>query len=187
TLTLLPSRANSCACSRPTALPPTTSSDSGTAGRSIAVVEVRYPDSASPGMSATAGVAPVATRYCPASTVTAPFPVSTASRGPSVNRAVPGRICHPYSAARSAYLPCRIAATSRSLPATSAVRSTGPATARDAREPARRPRLMPGGSRGQQRLGRYTAGVHAGAADLTGLDHQHRLAQPAGGDRGGEP
>ncbi len=41
TVTLAPSRANNWACSSPTALPPTTSSDRGSSASSIAMVEVR--------------------------------------------------------------------------------------------------------------------------------------------------
>src|SRR6266581_1971022 len=48
TVTRVPSRANSCAISRPTAFPPITSIDSGSSVSSIAVVEVRYPAPASP-------------------------------------------------------------------------------------------------------------------------------------------
>jgi len=42
-VTRVPSRANICAISRPTAFPPITSMDSGSSVSSIAVAEVRYP------------------------------------------------------------------------------------------------------------------------------------------------
>ena len=58
----VPSRANSCASSRPTAFPPSTSIDSGSSVSSIAVVEVRYPAPASPLIGGIQGAGPVATR-----------------------------------------------------------------------------------------------------------------------------
>ncbi len=99
TVTVTPSRANICASSSPTAFPPITSIDSGSSVSSIAVVEVRYPAPASPPMGGIHGAAPVATRYCPASTVAVPPSLSrtwsTGASGPPVNRAVPAMISQP--------------------------------------------------------------------------------------------
>jgi hypothetical protein len=61
-VTRVPSRANSCASSRPTALPPITSIDSGSSVSSIAVSEVRYPARSRPLIGGIQGAAPVATR-----------------------------------------------------------------------------------------------------------------------------
>ncbi len=60
-VTRVPSRANSCASSRPTAFPPITSIDSGSSVSSIAVAEVRYPAPASPLTGGIQGAAPAAT------------------------------------------------------------------------------------------------------------------------------
>lgn len=58
----MPRWAKSWACSRATGPPPMTISDSGNSSSSMAVVEVRNPLSASPGISGIAGSAPVASR-----------------------------------------------------------------------------------------------------------------------------
>src|SRR2546427_11008496 len=69
TVTRTPSRANIWASSRPTALPPITTRDSGSCSNAIADALSRYPASASPGIGGAQGEEPVVTTILPAVSV----------------------------------------------------------------------------------------------------------------------